>query len=172
MSQDWVHQDIGNDGLLAKEMVNVGGVKTRKTFVGYSTVLLAVIYAVGGSRSRLLVRDEVRRVDLCNTELVIVFRAFIPKCWLEEPGFDFRWGQDIFLISKAVHTGSGVDPACFWLGIRVIFGGVKFYSSLTSNAEFMNEWSYTSISPLCVLMARIGTASPIYRHSTVLSMSV
>jgi len=51
VSQDWVHQDIGNDGLLAKEMVNVGGVKTRKTFVGYSTVLLAVICAVGGSPS-------------------------------------------------------------------------------------------------------------------------
>ena len=60
VSEDWVHQDIGTMGLLAKEMVNVGGVKTRKTFVGYSTVLLAVIYAVGGSCGHLVVRDEVR----------------------------------------------------------------------------------------------------------------
>ena len=57
-----------NDGLLAKETVNCGWVRTHETFVGYSTVLLAVIYAVGGSCVRLVVRDEVWGVIVCNTK--------------------------------------------------------------------------------------------------------
>jgi hypothetical protein len=75
-------------------MVNVGGVKTRKTFVGCSTVLLAVIYAVVGSRGRLEVREEMRRVNLCNTEHHDYRSCVHPKVriyyGLQEPGFEFR----------------------------------------------------------------------------------
>jgi len=42
-------------------MVNVGRVKTLKTFVGCSTVLLAVIYTVGGIRGHLEVMDEMQQ---------------------------------------------------------------------------------------------------------------
>jgi hypothetical protein len=77
---------------------------------------------------------------------MIIVCAFIPKCeytvgW-KNRGFEFRHWQEIYLISKAIQTGSGTHSTCFSLGTRDISRGVKF----TIHFHLMpkNEWSYTS----------------------------
>ena len=77
-----------------------------------------------------------------------------------------------FFISKAVHTGPGFHSACLSLGIRVMFGGVKFIVHFHLIPSLRMSRVIPRLPPLCVLMAPTGTASSISRYSTVLSVSV
>jgi len=60
-----------------------------------------------------------------------------------------------FFLLKIVHTGSGAYPISYSVGTGFLLRGLKksgreINHSPQSCAEFKNEWSYTSASPMCL----------------------
>ena len=68
-------------------------------------------------------------------------------------GFDSRQGQETFLFPRDVQTGFGIHAAVYIGVLGPVEGGWPerdVSHSFTSNAEFKNEWSYTSTPPVCL----------------------
>ena len=72
-----------------------------------------------------------------------------------DPGFESQQGQEIYLFSKTVQTGSRAQRASYSRGTGVFSRVVKrprreVDHSPPSSAEVKNEWRDTSTPPICL----------------------
>jgi hypothetical protein len=79
----------------------------------------------------------------------------LPFSGLDDPGFEFRKEQDIFLSSKTSSLALGATQPPIQWAPRTLSPGIKLPGpeadqSPSCSAKFKSEWSYTSTTAVCL----------------------